>query len=83
MHQQKKTKQTGRSDNMPDDTSALRKAEKTKTTTQQTPEIAFIHTPKGRILISSDRNFLKSQKHMNPSIKERETSKPFQMKHSK
>ena len=50
----------------------------------QTPEIAFIHTPlQGRILISSDRNFLKSQKHMNPSIKERETSKPFQMKHSK
>jgi len=50
---------------MPAPQNSLRKAEKTKTTmqtTQQTPEIAFIHTPKGRILISSDRNFLKYKK---------------------
>jgi len=61
---------------MSDDTSALRKAEKTKTTTQttqQTPEITFIHTPKGRILISSDRNFLEFSELMNGIIKKRET----------
>lgn len=57
---------------MPDDTSALRKAEKHKNTTQttqQTPEIASIHTPlQGRILVSSDRNFLKFPEQMNSTI---------------
>jgi hypothetical protein len=62
---------------MPDDTSALRKAEKTKRdlATQQTPEIAFIHTPKGRILISLERNFLEFSELMNNIIKKKRDSR--------
>jgi hypothetical protein len=61
---------------MPADTSALHKAHKNHddaNATQQTPEIAFIHTPKGRILTSSDHNFLEFSELMNGIIKKRET----------
>jgi len=39
--------------------------------TQQTPEIAFIHTLKDRILTSSDRNFLQFPEQKNSTIKKK------------